>query len=160
MDMLASQAPAPARPAVPTATSSFAQTPLQPVMGGGMASPPPQQRPMGVGMGMGMDGGIMSSASPPVRSNTGSTTAASAKPSSNFDDLWSMSLGSSSSTSTGNKPGVKSMKDLEKEKAQTGIWSAQQKPAGSAAFGGSGGFGNFGTSTGSAGASGGDDLLL
>jgi epsin len=101
--------------------------------------------------------------------------AAKPKPSSNFDDLWSMSLGSS----TGNKPAAggtganKSIKDLEKEKAQAGIWgsgqqSQQQKPGGGA-MGATGAFGQFGSgsfvgsgaaTSSSASAGGGDDLLL
>ena len=92
-----------------------------------------------------------SSAKPPA--------AAQAK-SANFDDLWSMSLGGGGSSSA--KPGAitagKSIKDLEKEKAQAGIWGAQQKSVGGApvpaAFGG--GFGNAAPPS----SGGGDDLLL
>lgn len=96
-------------------------------------------------------------------SRSGSTSAvkpAAAK--SNFDDLWSMSLGS---TSTATKPAAgaapsKSIKDLEKEKPQAGIWGAAQQsrpPMGA-------GFGSFGSaappaSSSSAG-NGLDDLLL
>jgi len=83
-----------------------------------------------------------------------------------------MSLGSS----TGNKPAAagiganKSIKDLEKEKAQAGIWgsgqqSQQQRPG---AMGGTGAFGQFGSgsfvgsgpASSSASAGGADDLLL
>ena len=82
--------------------------------------------------------------------------AAQAK-SANFDDLWSMSLGGGNSSSA--KPVAatvgKSIKDLEKEKAQAGIWGGQQKAVGGAppAFGG---FGNAAPPS----TSGGDDLLL
>ena len=101
-----------------------------------------------------------SSAKPPATTQTKSA---------NFDDLWSMSLGGGSgggsnrSLSSSAKPGAtttgKSIKDLEKEKAQAGIWAAQQKPVGGgapvpAAFGG--GFGNAPPPS----SSGGDDLLL
>lgn len=78
-----------------------------------------------------------------------------------------MSLGSAAAS----KPatGGKSMKDLEKEKAQAGIWGAGQKPAGApvgAAMGsgfgnfGGGSFGTSGTGGASSSAGGGDDLLL
>jgi epsin len=114
------------------------------------------------------------SSAPPIRPTSMSNS--SAKPpaaaqakSANFDDLWTMSLGGggggggSSSSSSVSKPGAatagKSIKDLEKEKAQAGIWGAQQKYVGGApipaAFGG--GFGNAAPPSTS---SGGDDLLL
>lgn len=91
--------------------------------------------------------------------SVGGTTPGNAKATSsvNFDDLWSMSLGTGSSAAK-KAPvttGAKSIKDLEKEKAQAGIWgnsgTAQNKPMGMGLFGA--------TSGGSAGA-GGDDLLL
>lgn len=120
--------------------------------------------------------------SPPVRTGstpaTAPTTGASKpKPSSNFDDLWSMSLGSSPSNNKSAATGTganKSIKDLEKEKAQAGIWGSgpqsqqQQQRPGGMAMGGSG-FGQFGgtsfsgsgaVSSSSASAGGGDDLLL
>ncbi|KAJ3481000.1 hypothetical protein NLI96_g7962 [Meripilus lineatus] len=83
---------------------------------------------------------------PAAAGPTATTTAAPAKPASsgNFDDLWSMSLGSSSSGFS-SKPAAatpaKSIRDLEKEKAQAGIWGSghQQKPS----LGGSG-FSSFG----------------
>jgi epsin len=56
------------------------------------------------------------------------TTTAPAKPaaSANFDDLWNLSLGGTSTTSKSstNTAPAKSMKDLEKEKASAGIWGA------------------------------------
>ncbi|KAG1746036.1 uncharacterized protein EDB91DRAFT_1268988 [Suillus paluster] len=103
---------------------------------------------------------ISAAAAPPKAS-----PAAAPRSSSNFDDLWSLSLGTSSTTSTVKSGNTgKSIKDLEKEKAQAGIWASSQKP-GAAQMGMGGGFGNFGgmgTSGGvsSASASGGDDLLL
>lgn len=68
--------------------------------------------------------------------------AAAAKPaaSSNFDDLWSMSLGSSASKPQTSAAPAKSIQDLQREKAQAGIWGAGQQgkaPAGA-------GFGAFG----------------
>jgi epsin len=75
----------------------------------------------------------------------------------NFDDLWSMSFGSGSAKPSGtasNAVAGKSIKDLEKEKAMTGLWGGQ-KPTGGAGAGGST-FGSFGNTT----SGGGDDLLL
>ena len=101
--------------------------------------------------------------SPPIRASSTPAAPSATKPSSNFDDLWSMSLGSSAST----KPttGGKTMNDLTKEKAEAGIWGGAQKttiaPMGGATGGGSSGFGNFGGPFTSASAGGGgDDLLL
>lgn len=139
----------------------------------------------GMGMGMGMGMGHRSSQSQssfgsplqPQQSqsmftaikptspvfSTNSATPAPPKPnataSANFDDLWSMSLGSSaklvSTTGTGTTAG-KSIKDLEKEKAMAGLWG--QKPAGGSTGGAFGSFGGMGGATSSS--SGGDDLLL
>ncbi|KAK0185692.1 hypothetical protein F5146DRAFT_1071121 [Armillaria mellea] len=76
----------------------------------------------------------------------------------NFDDLWSMSLGGG----LGAKPptpvaagGGKSMKDLEKEKANAGLWGgATSKPPTQS-------FGSFGpTTTTASSSSDADDLLL
>jgi epsin len=125
-------------------------------------------------------GAGMTATSPPIRATPTShpmtratstpAAPAAAKPSSNFDDLWSMSLGSSASKPATGGGGGKSIKDLEKEKAQAGIWGSGQN-GGVASSGGMGGFGNFGGSSfggssGSGGAvssgstGGGDDLLL
>ncbi|KAG2131770.1 hypothetical protein DEU56DRAFT_813207 [Suillus clintonianus] len=101
---------------------------------------------------------------PPAAAPPKASPASPPKSSSNFEDLWSMSLGTSSTTPTVKSGSTgKSIKDLEKEKAQAGIWASSQKPG--AAQMGMGGFGNFGgigTSGGAsfASASGGDDLLL
>lgn len=123
----------------------------------------------GIGMGMGLlspsnapqnaAAAPASTPSPIVRSNvtSPSPSGAAAKPSGNFDDLWTMSLGSSNTPAGNTAAGVKSIKDLEKEKANAAIWGQKttQKPA---QFGD---FGGFGGSTGNASASaGGDDLLL
>ena len=96
----------------------------------------------------------------------------------NFDDLWTMGM----SLGSGSKPGTpvggkrtsiglgmgagaaapaKSMKDLEREKAQAGIWGvgAQKAPqAQQQQQAGAGAFGSFGPAAGGAG--GADDLLL
>ncbi|KAG0691901.1 hypothetical protein DFH29DRAFT_974356, partial [Suillus ampliporus] len=81
---------------------------------------------------------------PPAAAPPKSSSAAPPKSSSNFDDLWSLSLGTSSTTSTVKSGNTgKSIKDLEKEKAQAGIWASSQKP-GAAQMGMGGGFGNFG----------------
>lgn len=73
----------------------------------------------------------------------------------NFDDLWSMSLGSGSSSSAKSSTIIagKSIKDLEKEKAQAGIWGGSQQKLVGDTFGG---FGNAPPHS----PSGGDDLLL
>ncbi|KAF9649779.1 ENTH-domain-containing protein [Thelephora ganbajun] len=83
------------------------------------ASPPLQQR------------GILSPglASGPAKPTTASSTPAKPTTSANFDDLWNLSLGT---TSTANKSNTntapaKSMKDLEKEKATAGIWGAMNQ---------------------------------
>ncbi|KAG8922539.1 Epsin-3, clathrin recruitment and traffic between the Golgi and endosome [Tulasnella sp. 418] len=100
----------------------------------------------------------------PVSSTPATAGAASAnKSSGNFDDLWSLGLGSKTTTSTartGTPTGNKSMKDLQAEKAQAAIWGnmgGQPKPlAGGSAFGTF--TSNTNTNTGAA--SGTDDLLL
>ncbi|KAF9265204.1 ENTH-domain-containing protein [Marasmius fiardii PR-910] len=94
------------------------------------------------------------------------TGGASSKPASgasaNFDDLWSMSLGSSkppSGPTTG-----KSMKDLEKEKSMAGLWGGAGAGAAKPPMGSMDTFGAFGGSSTGAGntssSGGGDDLLL
>ncbi|OJT06188.1 hypothetical protein TRAPUB_2971, partial [Trametes pubescens] len=128
-------------PVVPT------QTPLQNVLRPAMvASPPPtmtspppmmaRQTPLVPSQG------IMSPTSPPPRSAATSPASAVTQqkaPAASFDDLWSMSLGSSTSAgkSSGGAatPQQKSMKDLEKEKAQAQIWGGQNKPPMGAGFG-------------------------
>jgi epsin len=116
--------------------------------------------------------GVLSPTSPPPpRTNVTSpgtiksAPAAPAKSSGgNFDDLWSMSLGTSSKpTGAANSGPAKSMKDLEKEKSTAGIWGSAQPqqgkpPAMGMGMGGaSGGFGGAGASSTSSG--GFDDLL-
>jgi len=111
----------------------------------------------------------MSPASPPLQqgSKPAATSKAPGKPatSANFDDLWNLSLGTSS---TANKPNAnpvpaKSMKDLEKEKASAGIWGAmnQNQARQPAMGGGLWGASNPTTNTNTTKPSGGvDDLLF
>ena len=117
------------------------------------ASPPP------MGMGMNRTGSYMtpsaqpglfnsSTLAPAIAPNRSAPVSAVSSPSTTkpatssgggFDDLWKMSLGASSSiakTSTPPPGQSKSMKDLEREKAQAGIWGSN-KPAGLGAFGAS-----------------------
>ncbi|KAF8262391.1 hypothetical protein EI94DRAFT_1780032 [Lactarius quietus] len=87
----------------------------------------------------------------------------SAKSGGGFDDLWSMSLGSAATSKPSAPAGAgKSIRDLEREKAQAGIWGAQSQARPLAA----GGFGSFVTTNAAAGSGAGgapagtDDLLL
>jgi len=74
-------------------------------------------------------GSVMSAPSASVKPNTNNLpTAPPVKNSSNFDDLWSLSLGSSSAATPAAGAG-KSIKDLEKEKATNGLWGAGPKKA-------------------------------
>jgi epsin len=89
-----------------------------------------------------------------------STPAAKPASSANFDDLWSMSLGTSSKPVNASTGGSKSIQALQKEKAMAGIWGSggAQKPAGAPqqpSFPSFGGSSNAGASSG-----GNDDLLL
>ncbi|KAI0354799.1 ENTH-domain-containing protein [Trametes cingulata] len=108
-----------------------------------MTSPPPMlahQAPLVPNQG------VLTPASPPPRSvaTSPASTGTQQKPSAaTFDDLWSMSLGSSTTAKSGGATGgpqQKSIKDLEKEKAQAQIWGAgQNKPPMGAGFGSFGG---------------------
>jgi len=108
----------------------------------------------------------------PVRSSFNSTPVTRPSPtpahppsksSANFDDLWSLGLGTAGKPvpgapiSTGNN---KSIKDLEKEKAQAGIWGASQGHQSQSSLGGFGGFSSATSGGGVSSTSGGDDLLL
>ncbi|EMD39644.1 hypothetical protein CERSUDRAFT_111954 [Gelatoporia subvermispora B] len=102
-------------------------------------------------------------ASPPVVGGVPRPAASTHKStgSTNFDDLWSMSLGSSSASKAPAGGPAKSIKVLEKEKAQAGIWqaSANRPPMGAPL----GSFGATGTSSAAPPASSGnglDDLLF
>jgi epsin len=94
----------------------------------------------------------------PVRSSTiGSSTPTTAKSAGGFEDLWSMSLGNSSTKPATGSTGNKSMKDLEKEKSNAGLWGGAggkpQTPQQNA-------FGSFGNAAPASSSGGGDDLLL
>lgn len=74
-----------------------------------------------------------------------------------------MSLGGPSSNTAvkSTTTAGKSIKDLEKERAQTGIWASSQKPGGVTSTGTGNTFGNFGpVKAGETSSGGGDDLLL
>lgn len=108
---------------------------------------------------------------PRPASSTTPAAAPAAKSGSGFDDLWNLGLSSGSSagtTAAGKKPvqpgAGRSIMDLQREKAQAGLWGSGAatgvggagKPA-AGAGGNSSGFGSFGNAS---SASGGDDLLL
>ncbi|PFH54025.1 hypothetical protein AMATHDRAFT_136397 [Amanita thiersii Skay4041] len=100
---------------------------------------------------------LTSITSKPPASSTHSKVGSSSG--SNFDDLWSMSLGSTPKPAPAIS-GNKSIKDLEKEKAQAALWGSRSQPP-KGPMGSMSAFGSFGTSTSGAGtSSGGDDLLL
>ncbi|PIL35143.1 hypothetical protein GSI_02932 [Ganoderma sinense ZZ0214-1] len=84
-----------------------------------MASPPPM---MG-GAPLVPNRPVMAPTPPPGRATT-TSAAQQQKPMANFDDLWSMSLSSTSGKPSGGAPAAqqKSIKDLEKEKAQAQMW--------------------------------------
>ena len=120
-----------------------------------MASPPPSM--MG-GAPLVPNQPVMAPTPPPGRAMTTSSGFAGAapqqqqqqqKPAASFDDLWSMSLSSTSGKPAGSAAPAaqqqKSIKDLEKEKAQAQMWggAGQNRP-------GSSGFGAFGAPTSSA----------
>jgi len=118
----------------------------------------PTQPSMGFGMGGAtMGGGTTLGGTPAARPQS---AAASTAKSSNFDDLWSLGLGSAAKPVSTNNTGTggKSIKDLEKEKAQAGLWGNQAKPPpGAKQFGA---FGNLGTAPPPSSSAGNDDFLL
>ncbi|KAI0694797.1 hypothetical protein C8Q76DRAFT_251731 [Earliella scabrosa] len=118
--------------------TSPAPAPMQNMMRPMMASPPPMGAPLVPSQG------VMSPTSPPPRASTTSPglSAQAQKPAASFDDLWSMSLGSASGAGkpAAGGPQQKSIKEIEKEKAQAQIWGGQKPPAGAA-------FGAFGAPT-------------
>lgn len=172
-----------AQPAKTTSPPLVQQQPLFGMLAPTTASPPPMN--MGVNRppvymtpttavpqnSMLSSQPVMAPSLVPSKPTTGSTptattTAAPPKPASsgNFDDLWSMSLGATSGFSA-SKPTAaapaKSMRDLEKEKAQAGIWGAQKPPGGgSNAFGAFGAPANAAPPSSSSGNGGLDDLLF
>ncbi|KAG8214667.1 hypothetical protein J3R82DRAFT_9745, partial [Butyriboletus roseoflavus] len=103
-----------------------------------------------------------STAAPNKAPTSGPAPPTSAKGLSGFEDLWSMSLGTPSSSGTTVKSATvgRSIKDLEKERAQAGIWASSQKPGAATSFGIGNTFGNFGPAKAGETTGGGDDLLL
>jgi len=112
-------------------------------------------------MSTGSSGGMLS---PTLQSSAAQapkpTQAAGKSTAGGFEDLWSMSLGSSASQKKPNASAGKSIQELEREKTQKGLWGAQPTNIASSSNTatktapppGNGGFGSF--------ASGGDDNLL
>ena len=167
----------------PMAQPSYIQPAIQPqpaIFGGagfGMtanrplqaAGPVPVQAPFGVSMKPNITATVTSSTAAP-RPGMQPTVGTAAKPTANFDDIWSMSLGSSA-VRPASASGGKSIKDLEKEKANAGLWgnSVQAAKPAAGAFGTFGGGGvSMGSGLGGAASSslsnnppgGNDDLLL
>lgn len=147
---------------------------------GFVSSPPPAggvMSPLSPTSAAGVGGRVAAQTTAPF-SSVKSNTTAPARPSSTsvgFDDLWNMSLGSSKPTTpSASAGGTKSIKDLEKEKAQASIWGGVGGVGGAKPGGGFGGASSmgFGVGAGTFGASninanassgtstGGDDLLL
>jgi epsin len=150
------------RPAIPTHTPAasisrpYAASNTSTSFGGMMAPSAPQTQTQNYGF---------QPMSPATRTTTTTSTSTSttsaSKPATGFDDLWTMSLASSSTTANKTGAAGKSIKDLEKEKTLAGIWGpsgmgSAQKPQTPAA-GGNAAFVPAGTAM---GASGVDDLLL
>ena len=155
-------------PSAPILQSPTVPTPLSPTVAtpqsgfSGFSQQPLRPNYMNTGSSFSTP---VTSASPPIpqakSAFTSPPTTTTKSGGGNFDDLWSMGLGSTGTAKTSanaNSNAGKSIKDIEKEKAQAAIWGSQatQKPNAFATFG-SGGFAG-GSST--SGASGGDDLLL
>lgn len=118
---------------------------------------------------------IISPASPPLQQGGGRLTPGTVRPtatsntpakpatSANFDDLWNLSLGTTSTAnkSSTNTAPAKSMKDLEKEKSAAGIWAATNQNQNRQPTMGGGLWGASNTNTSTAKPSGGlDDLLF
>ncbi|KAI0272899.1 hypothetical protein BGY98DRAFT_1000735 [Russula aff. rugulosa BPL654] len=173
MDLLASTAPTASRSiqsaqpkpfgTLNTALAATSSQQLRP-------SSTPATAPAFAGMPVMNPMSARSTVTSPVTTNTKTLASASTKTGSaggGFDDLWSMSLGSVAAGKSAGGAGTKSIRDLEKEKAQAGIWGSQnqmrgQAPASSTAAA-AGAFGSFVNSVApsSAGESAGaDDLLL
>jgi epsin len=173
MDLLASTAPTASRSiqsaqpkpfgTLNTALAATSSQQLRP-------SSTPATAPAFAGMPVMNPMSARSTVTSPVTTNTKTLASASTKTGSaggGFDDLWSMSLGSVAAGKSAGGAGTKSIRDLEKEKAQAGIWGSQnqmrgQAPASSTAAA-AGAFGSYVNSVApsSAGESAGaDDLLL
>ena len=143
--MAASHRPQLSLSSTPQLTPVAAQPPLNLF---GNTTGPLRPTPMGL---------TMSAPIPPANYSTDKrqSTAPAAKGPSNFDDLWSLSLGSTTTTTTASGAG-KSIKDLEKEKATAGLWGVGQKAGGTSIAPKPAAFGTFNAAP----PSGVDDLLL
>ncbi|OCH90414.1 ENTH-domain-containing protein [Obba rivulosa] len=177
MSFTAPSAPAAAPAAAPPLTQqvSFVAQPMQPTsppwsppVPNYTSPPPPFMKPMFSGQSA-LTPTTLQPTPPPPRTVTSPPVGGALKPagstpkpvaSANFDDLWTMSLGGSSASKTpvGSGAPAKSIKDLEKEKAQAGIWqaSASRPPMGAPL----GSFGATGTSAAASSGNGLDDLLF
>ncbi|KAH7337018.1 hypothetical protein B0J17DRAFT_665880 [Rhizoctonia solani] len=148
----------------PTAMSFGNTQPMSPTNFGGAAPRPAMQSTMSTGPNYFASAAVMTpTVSTPGSQikNPGATSTASgsaAKSSANFDDLWNMSLGTSATAkptaNTGASTG-KSIKDLEREKAQANIWGGGGQTSNPAS-----GFGNFSSGGGGAASGGGGGDLL
>ena len=170
MDLLASTAPTTSKPVQSAQTQPFAafNTTLAPSSSQVRPSSTPAIAPASAAMPVMSPMGARSTVTSPVSTASPSLATTSTKKQSGggggFDDLWTMSLGSAAAGKSGSGAGgAKSIRDLEKEKAQAGIWGAHNQTRPTAA---AGGFGSFvkpavPSSSGGGGApAGADDLLL
>jgi epsin len=171
MDLLASTAPSASRSVQSvqpqpfgTLTTALAPAPSQQFR----PSSTPTTAPAYAAMPVMSPLSARSAVTSPVTTGTTSSASASTKlggGGGGFDDLWSMSLGSTGAgkPAGGAGAGTKSIRDLEKEKAQAGIWGVQSQMRPPASATASSGFGSFGKPvTPSIGgeSAGADDLLL
>ena len=168
MDLLASTAPPTSKPvqsAQPQPFGAF-NTTLMPSSPQVRPSSTPVMAPASAAMSVMSPMAARSTVTSPVSTASPSLATTSTKKQSGgggFDDLWTMSLGSAAASKSGSGAGgAKSIKDLEKEKAQAGIWGVQNQMRPSAVAGG--GFGSFVKpavpSSGGGAPAGADDLLL
>ena len=168
MDLLASTAPTTSKPIQSAQTQPFPafNTTLAPQV---RPNSTPAIAPASAAMPVMSPMGARSTVTSPVSTASPSLATTSTKKQSGggggFDDLWTMSLGSAAGSKSGSVAGgAKSIRDLEKEKAQAGIWGAHNQTRPTAAAGG--GFGSFvkpavpSSSGGGAAPAGADDLLL
>jgi epsin len=171
MDLLASTAPSASSRSVqsvqPQPFGAFNAALVPPSSQQLRPSSTPATAPAYTGMPVMSPMSARSAATSPVATGTTSSAAAgSTKLGGGFDDLWSMSLGSTTASNPGGgaAAGAKSIRDLEKEKAQAGIWGVQSqvRPAAPASVP-AGGFGSFAkplAPSGGGDLAGADDLLL
>lgn len=133
--------------------ATMSPTPAQPMM-------PSQSPSVPFSMSKPMSPPVMSPAARPIGTPLVASSATPAKGgTSGFDDLWTMSLGSAGAKPATPGAGSKSIKDLEREKAQAAIWGSSG--GASAATGASiWGTSASGSAGGASAAGAADDLLL